>query len=54
MPATVCKLVFNSERNTFTQSFGSSELDARLLPIPLVGFPPPDDPHMRALCGIAC
>ena len=32
-----------SERNTFTQSYGSQELDASLLLIPQVGFLPPDD-----------
>jgi carbohydrate kinase (thermoresistant glucokinase family) len=39
---------FNSERNTFTQSFGSGELDASLLLIPLVGFLPADDPRVRS------
>jgi GH15 family glucan-1,4-alpha-glucosidase len=47
MHATICKLGFDSERNTFTQSFGSSELDASLLLIPLVGFLPAEDPRMR-------
>jgi GH15 family glucan-1,4-alpha-glucosidase len=48
MHATICGLGFDSERNTFTQSFGSSELDASLLLIPLVGFLPADDPRVRA------
>ncbi len=30
------------------QSFGSRELDASLLLIPLVGFLPPEDPRVRA------
>jgi alpha,alpha-trehalase len=30
----------------FTQSFGSSDLDASCLLIPLVGFLPPDDPRV--------
>jgi GH15 family glucan-1,4-alpha-glucosidase len=47
MHATICGLGFDSERNTFTQSFGSSELDASLLLIPLVGFLPADDPRVR-------
>ena len=47
MHATICALGFNSERNTFTQSFGSSELDASLLLIPLLGFLPADDPRVR-------
>jgi GH15 family glucan-1,4-alpha-glucosidase len=34
---------YDSERRTFTQSYGSRELDASLLMIPLVGFLPPDD-----------
>src|SRR5215472_2470046 len=42
MHATICELGFDSNRNTFTQSFGSSELDASLLLMPLVGFLPPD------------
>jgi carbohydrate kinase (thermoresistant glucokinase family) len=47
MHATICERGFDSERNTFTQSFGSSELDASLLLIPLVGFLPADDPRVR-------
>jgi carbohydrate kinase (thermoresistant glucokinase family) len=47
MHATICELGFDSERNTFTQSFSSSELDASLLLIPLVGFLPADDPRVR-------
>jgi len=46
MHATICGLGFDSERNTFTQSFGSSELDASLLLIPLVGFLPSEDPRV--------
>jgi GH15 family glucan-1,4-alpha-glucosidase len=40
MHTTICELGFDSDRNSFTQSFGSSELDASLLLIPLVGFLP--------------
>src|SRR5262249_44790808 len=47
MHATICRIGFDSDRNTFTQSFGSSELDASLLLIPLVGFLPADDPRVR-------
>jgi carbohydrate kinase (thermoresistant glucokinase family) len=47
MHATICELGFDSSRNTFTQSFGSSELDASLLLMPLVGFLPPQDPRVR-------
>ncbi len=39
----VCASGFDRERNTFTQSYGSTRLDAALLVIPLVGFLPPDD-----------
>ncbi|WP_431954342.1 glycoside hydrolase family 15 protein [Actinacidiphila sp. bgisy167] len=39
----VCDRGYDKERNTFTQSYGSRELDASLLLIPQVGFLPPDD-----------
>ncbi|GGZ19289.1 glycoside hydrolase family 15 protein [Streptomyces nitrosporeus] len=39
----VCERGYDPERNTFTQSYGSKELDASLLLIPQVGFLPPDD-----------
>jgi GH15 family glucan-1,4-alpha-glucosidase len=42
----VCEKGFDPERNTFTQSYGSRELDAALLLIPRVGFLPPDDPRV--------
>ncbi len=45
--ATICKCGFDRRRNAFTQSFGSGELDASLLLIPIVGFLPPDDPRVR-------
>jgi GH15 family glucan-1,4-alpha-glucosidase len=44
---TICKCGFDRRRNTFTQSFGSGELDASLLLMPIVGFLPPDDPRVR-------
>src|SRR6266404_4646560 len=47
MHATICERGFDGSRNTFTQSFGSSELDASLLLMPVVGFLPPDDPRVR-------
>jgi GH15 family glucan-1,4-alpha-glucosidase len=37
---------WSPSRNAFTQSFGSDELDASALMIPLVGFLPPDDPRV--------
>jgi GH15 family glucan-1,4-alpha-glucosidase len=39
----VCERGYDRERNTFTQSYGSKELDASLLLIPQMGFLPPDD-----------
>jgi GH15 family glucan-1,4-alpha-glucosidase len=46
--AEVCERGFAAELGSFTQSYGSQELDASLLLIPLVGFLPPDDPRV---CG---
>ncbi|MGW0999710.1 glycoside hydrolase family 15 protein [Streptomyces sp. NPDC002523] len=42
----VCAKGFDPVRNTFTQSYGSRELDAATLLIPRVGFLPPDDPRV--------
>ncbi|MEV0243667.1 glycoside hydrolase family 15 protein [Streptomyces sp. NPDC050674] len=42
----VCEKGYDRDRNTFTQSYGSRELDAALLLIPRVGFLPPDDPRV--------
>ncbi|MEU7580783.1 glycoside hydrolase family 15 protein [Streptomyces sp. NPDC041068] len=42
----VCERGYDAERNTFTQSYGSTELDASLLLIPRLGFLPPDDPRV--------
>ncbi len=39
----VCERGFDAERQTFTQYYGSKELDASVLNIPLVGFLPGDD-----------
>jgi GH15 family glucan-1,4-alpha-glucosidase len=39
----VCERGYDPELNSFTQSYGSKELDASLLVLPLVGFLPPDD-----------
>ncbi len=47
MHQTICSQGFDSENNTFTQSFGSRNLDASLLMIPLVGFLPPSDPRVK-------
>ncbi|WP_306322457.1 MULTISPECIES: glycoside hydrolase family 15 protein [unclassified Streptomyces] len=42
----VCERGYDTERGTFTQSYGSAELDASLLLLPRVGFLPPDDPRV--------
>jgi GH15 family glucan-1,4-alpha-glucosidase len=42
----VCRQGYDAERNTFTQYYGSRDLDASLLMIPLVGFLPPRDPRV--------
>lgn len=42
----VCERGFDPERNTFTQSYGSQELDAATLLIPQMGFLPPEDPRV--------
>ncbi|MEW1644718.1 MULTISPECIES: glycoside hydrolase family 15 protein [unclassified Streptomyces] len=42
----VCEKGYDPERNTFTQYYGSQELDAALLLIPRFGFLPPDDPRV--------
>jgi GH15 family glucan-1,4-alpha-glucosidase len=42
----VCARGFDAERGTFTQYYGSSELDAALLYMPLVGFLPATDPRV--------
>ena len=42
----ICDKGFDAERNTFTQYYGSTQLDASLLLIPQVGFLPPDDPRV--------
>ena len=39
----VCEKGFNKKLNSFTQSYGSKELDASCLRLVLVGFLPPDD-----------
>jgi len=43
----VCREGFNRELGSFVRSFGSGELDASTLLIPIVGFLPADDPRVR-------
>ncbi|MFI1967142.1 glycoside hydrolase family 15 protein [Streptomyces pathocidini] len=42
----VCRHGYDADRNTFTQFYGSRELDAATLLIPRVGFLPPTDPRV--------
>jgi GH15 family glucan-1,4-alpha-glucosidase len=43
----VCREGYDAERGTFTQYYGSRELDASLLLIPAMGFLPPTDERVR-------
>ena len=43
----VCDEGFNTAKGSFTQYYGSDNLDASLLMIPLVGFLPAHDPRVR-------
>jgi GH15 family glucan-1,4-alpha-glucosidase len=43
----VCREGFNPTLNAFVQSYGSDQLDASLLMLPLVGFLPANDPRIR-------
>jgi GH15 family glucan-1,4-alpha-glucosidase len=43
----VCERAYDPQLGAFTQSYGSKELDASLLLIPLVGFLPFADPRVR-------
>jgi GH15 family glucan-1,4-alpha-glucosidase len=42
----VCEKGYDAARNTFTQYYGSTQLDAALLLIPQVGFLPASDPRV--------
>ena len=44
--AEVCREGYDAGRNTFTQYYGSAQLDAALLLIPHVGFLPASDPRV--------
>ncbi len=46
MHEEICQRGFDERRNTFTQYYGSEQLDASLLLIPQVGFLPPSDPRV--------
>jgi GH15 family glucan-1,4-alpha-glucosidase len=42
----VCEKGYNAEVGAFTQYYGSDQLDASVLMIPLMGFLPPSDPRV--------
>jgi len=42
----VCRQGFDASLGSFVQSYGSQELDASLLQIPIIGFLPADDPRV--------
>jgi GH15 family glucan-1,4-alpha-glucosidase len=44
--ADVCARGFDPKLNAFVQHYGSSELDASLLLMPIAGFLPPEDPRV--------
>jgi GH15 family glucan-1,4-alpha-glucosidase len=44
--AEVCARAFDASLGSFVQSYGSRELDASLLQIPILGFLPADDPRV--------
>jgi GH15 family glucan-1,4-alpha-glucosidase len=44
--AEICSKGYDARRNTFTQSYGSMDLDAALLLMPMIGFLPADDPRV--------
>jgi GH15 family glucan-1,4-alpha-glucosidase len=46
MHAEICQHAIDPARGCFTRAYGSTELDASLLLLPLVGFLPPSDPRM--------
>ncbi|HEX4167886.1 MAG TPA: glycoside hydrolase family 15 protein [Bryobacteraceae bacterium] len=43
----VCKLGYSRSRQSFVQYYGSTELDASVLMLPLVGFLPAEDPRIK-------
>ncbi|HWV39816.1 MAG TPA: hypothetical protein VN033_15200 [Vulgatibacter sp.] len=48
MRAAILERGWSPAAQAFTQSFGSDELDASALRIPLVGFLPARDPRVRS------
>jgi len=50
MHQEICQRGLDPARGCFTRAYGSTELDASLLLLPLVGFLPPSDP--RVICTV--
>ena len=48
----VCERGYDSDRNTFTQYYGSKELDSSTLLIPIVGFLPGDDERVTGTIDV--
>lgn len=44
----VCRLGYSHDLEAFVQYYGSKEMDASVLMMPLVGFLPPDDPRVKS------
>ncbi len=44
----ICEKGFNKEKNCFVRVYGSDQLDAALLLMPMVGFLPVSDPRVKA------
>jgi GH15 family glucan-1,4-alpha-glucosidase len=43
----ICSQAYNEKLGSFVQSYGSDQLDASLLLMPMVGFLPPEDPRVK-------
>ena len=43
----ICARAFNKKKNSFVQAYGSEQLDASLLLMPVVGFLPGTDPRVK-------
>jgi GH15 family glucan-1,4-alpha-glucosidase len=44
----ICERAYSKQRNCFVQAYGSEQLDASLLLMPVVGFLPGTDPRVKA------
>ena len=44
----ICSRAFDEKKNSFVQAYGSDQLDASLLLMPVVGFLPGSDPRVKA------